>query len=126
MPAPDQVVCQSLTEHVKDWNTGEARIDRENRLVKNVALTGKESQNGYRYAEQALIDGLPLYENKPVFLDHAPSRAQPHQRSTRDLVGSVINVRYEAGRVRGDIRVIDTEAGARSWPWPNPTGRRLG
>ncbi len=26
-------------------------------------------------------------------------------------MGSVINVRYEAGRIKGDIRVIDTEAG---------------
>jgi hypothetical protein len=44
-------------------------------------------------------------------LDHANSRTQPHHRSTRDLVGSVVNVRYEHGRIRGDIRVIDTEAG---------------
>ncbi len=110
MPEPP-ATYQSLTEHIADWNTHEVRVDPQNRLVKNVALTGLESRNGYRYAEEALREALPLYENKPVFLDHAVSRTQPHQRSARDLVGSVVNVRYEEGRIRGDIRVIDTEAG---------------
>ena len=111
MPEPALADCQSLTEHIQDWKTREVEIDPENRFVRNVALTGRESKNGYRYSEQALIESLPLYENKPVFLDHSSSRTQPHQRSTRDLVGSVVNVRYENGRIRGDIRVIDTEAG---------------
>lgn len=108
---PETAQCQSLVERIADWKTREGRIDRENRLVKNVALTGTESKNGYRYSEEALQAGVPLYENKPVFLDHAASRSEPHQRSTRDLVGSIVDVRYEAGRIRGDIRVIDTEAG---------------
>lgn len=111
MPDVALVLCQPLSEHIHDWNTQEMRVDRESRIVLNVALTGPESTNGYRYAEAALIAGVPLYENRPVFLDHPHSPAQPHRRSTRDLVGSVINVRYEAGRIRGDIRVIDTEAG---------------
>ena len=111
MPEPALADCQSLTERIYDWKTREALVDQENRFVRNVALTGTESKNGYRYSEQALIESLPLYENKPVFLDHASSRTQPHQRSTRDLVGSVVNVRFQDGRVRGDIRVIDTEAG---------------
>ena len=111
MPETAHPACQSLTERIADWKTQEGWIDRENRLVKNVALTGTESKNGYRYSEQALKAGAPLYEHKPVFLDHAASPAQPHRRSTRDLVGSIVNVRYEAGRIKGDIRVIDTEAG---------------
>src|SRR5687768_16950739 len=111
MPDVALAVCQPLTEHIQDWNTQEMRVDRENRIVLNVALTGPESTNGYRYSELALIEGLPLYENRPVFLDHPQSQGQPHRRSTRDLVGSVVNVRYEHGRIRGDIRVIDTEAG---------------
>ncbi len=131
MPEPDLMVSQSsttdrttqstkhatehATEHITeqnpDWNTQEVFVDPENRLVKNVALTGQVSSNGYRYSEQALLEGLPLYEQKPVFLDHALARTSPHQRSTRDLVGTIVNVRYEAGRIRGDIRVLDTEAG---------------
>jgi hypothetical protein len=111
MPDVALAHCQPLTEHIQDWNTQEMRVDRENRIVLNVALTGPESTNGYRYSEQALIEGLPLYENRPVFLDHPHSHTQPHRRSTRDLVGSVVHVRYEDGRIRGDIRVVDTEAG---------------
>ncbi len=108
---PESPTCQTLTEHIADWIAHEVQVDPENRIVKNVALTGLESRNGYRYSEEALSKALPLYEQKPVFLDHAASRTHPHQRSTRDLVGSVVNVRYEGGRIRGDIRVIDTEAG---------------
>lgn len=111
MPDPAQAACHPLTEHIQDWKTQEGSVDSENRIVKNVALTGQESSNGYRYSGHALKEGLPLYENKPVFLDHPASRHQPHQRSTRDLVGSIINVRYDGGRIRGDIRIIDTEAG---------------
>ena len=125
MPEPPST-CQSLTEHIADWNTHEVRVDPQNRLVKNVALTGLESRNGYRYAEEALRDALPLYENKPVFLDHAASRTQPHQRSTRDLVGSVVHVRYEAGRIRGDIRVIDTEAGRTFFALAESNGPAVG
>jgi len=103
--------CQSLIEQIHDWQTEAGTVDAANRIVRNIALTGTESKNGYRYAEAALEAGVTLYENKPVFLDHPASPGKPHQRSTRDLVGSIVNVRFENKRVRGDIRVLDTEAG---------------
>jgi hypothetical protein len=100
----------TLTEHVADWHAGR-RVDTTHRIVRNVALTGGVSKNGYRYTEQALRRAAGLYENKPVFLDHARDRSRPHERSTRDLVGTIVNPRYEAGRIRGDIRVLDTDSG---------------
>ncbi|GAB4159732.1 MAG: hypothetical protein Tsb009_37030 [Planctomycetaceae bacterium] len=102
---------QQLVEHISDWNTGNVKIDESQRLVRNVALAGLKSKNGYRYSEQALRDAIQLYEGKPVFLDHAHNQSRPYERSTRDLVGSVINTRFEAGRVRSDIKVLDTESG---------------
>jgi hypothetical protein len=99
-----------ITEHIADWRA-ELLVDRANRLVKNVALTGTESVNGYRYSETALREALPHYDGKPVFLDHAKNLAKPFERSTRDLVGTVVNPRFAAGRVRGDIQTLDTEAG---------------
>lgn len=99
-----------ITEHIADWRA-ELLVDRTNRLVKNVALTGTESVNGYRYSEAALREALPQYDGKPVFLDHARNLAQPFDRSTRDLVGTVVNPRFETGRMRGDIQTLDTEAG---------------
>jgi hypothetical protein len=100
----------TLTEHITDWNS-QLQVDRAGRVVRNVALTGGRSKNGYRYSEPALRRAVPLYENKPVFLDHAGDRSRPHERSTRDLVGTIVNPRYDGGRIRGDIRVMDTDSG---------------
>jgi len=100
----------TLVEQSADWRS-ESRVDRAARLVSNVALAGPESKNGYRYAESALRSGAALYDRKPVFLDHAADARRPHERSTRDLVGSIIEPRFEGGRIRGDIQVLDTEAG---------------
>lgn len=100
----------ALTEQCADWRC-EARVQRAQRLVTNVALAGASSKNGYRYSESALREGARLYERKPVFLDHAPDRRRPQERSARDLVGSIVHPRFEAGRIRGDIQVLDTEAG---------------
>lgn len=100
----------TLIEHVADWHT-DLMVDRTNRTVRNVALTGVTSKNGYRYTEQALRAAAVLYEDKPVFLDHANDKSRPHERSTRDLVGTIVNPRYESGRIRGDIRVLDTDSG---------------
>ncbi len=100
----------TLVEHVADWHA-RSQVDRTNRLVRNIALTGGTSKNGYRYTEQALKDAVSLYEQRPVFLDHAADKSRPQERSTRDLVGSIVNPRWESGRIRGDIRVLDTDSG---------------
>jgi len=100
----------TLHETCENWNES-LNVDRENRLVLNVALSGQLSRNGYTYSHEALAAAATLYENKPVFLDHASQRLRPLERSTRDLVGSITNPRYISGRIRGDIRVLDTESG---------------
>jgi hypothetical protein len=100
----------TLTEIHADWRQDLA-VDPDQLLVSNVALTGRDSRNGYVYAESALRDAVALYDRKPVFLDHAADRTRPQERSTRDLVGSIVHPRFEDGRIRGDIRVLDTESG---------------
>lgn len=100
----------TLTERCQDWHQ-ELAIDAVNRLVKNVALTGGQSKNGYTYSESSLIDAVSLYADKPVFLDHASDRTRPQERSTRDLVGSIVNPRFHNHRIYGDLRVLDTESG---------------
>lgn len=99
-----------LCERLENWND-QVTVDSENRLVLNVALAGQSSRNGYRYTDEALRLAVGLYENRPVFLDHAANRQRPQERSTRDLVGSITNPQFTAGRIRGDIRVLDTESG---------------
>jgi hypothetical protein len=107
----DQATFEPLTEQVADWRSEQIHVDFESRLVTNVVLSGGVSRNGYRYAADALREAASLYERKPVFLDHAPQPARPLERSTRDLVGWVLNPRFEDGRIRGDIQALDTEAG---------------
>lgn len=103
-------MTDTLTEHVADWRA-QLAVDPVARLVQNVALTGRDSRNGYCYAESALRAALPLYDGKPVFLDHAVDRSRPRDRSTRDLVGTIESPRFEDGRVRADIRLLDTDSG---------------
>lgn len=110
VPGPELMTPDTLIEDLSDWSSRLA-IDSQARLVCNVALTGPDSKNGYHYSEAALREATPLYDQKPVFLDHAPDRLKPRDRSTRDLVGNIVNPRFEDGRIRGDIRVLDTESG---------------
>lgn len=79
--------------------------------MKNIVLSGGVSKNGHRYTEEALREAIAKYDQKPVFLDHASNVARPFERSTRDLVGTITQSRFEDGRIRGDIQVLDTEAG---------------
>ena len=104
-------MSEHLTEHVIDWRS-DVVVERTSRTIRNAALTGAESKNGYRYSDAALKGAVPLYENAPVFLDHPACAQRPRDRSARDLAGSVINVRFESGRLRGDLRALETEAGS--------------
>ena len=81
---------ESLIEHITDWRNAVV-VERASRTIRNVALSGTASQNGYRYAASALREARPLYENTPVFLDHPASVQRPRDRSARDLAGSVVN-----------------------------------
>ncbi|MBD3673481.1 MAG: hypothetical protein HUJ26_08135 [Planctomycetaceae bacterium] len=102
---------QQLTERITDWRSPTIEVDAASRWIRNIALAGRDSRNGYQYSQEALTDAVQLYEHKPVFLDHAERLTKPFERSTRDLVGSIVNARFEGDRIRGDIRVLDTEAG---------------
>jgi hypothetical protein len=94
----------------EEWSP-EATYDQEQRIVRNVLLCGNKSRNGYAIPESAFGSrAMSLYEGKPVFVNH--SDGNPKNRDLRDLVGYVQNVRMEAGRPRGDISVLETNAGA--------------
>lgn len=100
----------TLTEHVGDWRDG-LTIERDQRILKGIALVGPSSRNGYVYSEAALQGAVSLYEGRPVFLDHPADRTQPNNRSTKDLAGTIRNARFEAGRIRGDVHALDTDSG---------------
>ena len=121
-PAPPRRAPEPepLTERVADWRPEDsASVDAAARVVRGVALCGPTSRNGYAYPEAVLRAAAPLYEGAPVFLDHAetPPVGRPagrpfgRGRSARDYVGSVRDVRFEEGRLRGDVAALDTPAG---------------
>lgn len=100
-------------EHLREWADGwlaEATADRTQNLVRNVVLLGVESRNGYRYAREAMQQAAPLYEGRPVFIDHAET--QPTQRKLRNYAGQVVQPRFENDRLRGDLRLLGPNA---SW-----------
>ncbi|MCG6154892.1 hypothetical protein [Rubinisphaera margarita] len=102
---------ERLVESLPEWCVTSEQVDAEELCVADVVLAGPESRNGYRYSERALREAVPLYEGRPVFLDHAVNANRPYERSTRDLVGSVQNARFAEGKIRSEIRVLDTESG---------------
>jgi len=81
------------------------------KFVRNVALSGIKSKNGYEYAEKAYENAINLYEGASVFIDHQMSKLR--ERSVRDLVGHVQNPRWNNinKRMMGDISVLDTDSG---------------
>jgi hypothetical protein len=101
----------TLHERIEAWRTTESKIDSARRLVTGVVLVGAESKNGYRYSESALRQAVSLYEQRPVFIDHAAQPGRPLDRSLRDVIGTIVRARFEQGRVLGDIEVADTPAG---------------
>jgi hypothetical protein len=84
----------------------EAVAERAQHLVRNVVLLGPQSRNGYRYSAAAMQAALPLYENRPIFLDHADEQNSPTRRKLRDFAGQVLSPRYEGERLRGDLRLL--------------------
>lgn len=101
---------ETFTDHHADWAAEATLADG---LIRNVALCGNSSKNGYSIPSSAFGTEAHvriLYENKPVFIDH-PNPGRELNRSVRDLAGKVENVRFREGRPWGDIRVLDTESG---------------
>jgi hypothetical protein len=84
----------------------EATADREAHLVRNVVLLGPQSKNGYRYSAEAMRQAVPLYENRPIFLDHADEGSGPTRRKLRDFAGQIHEPRWEGERLRGDLRLL--------------------
>lgn len=101
----EDTVEDILSEVVVESEEGKPKI------VRNVALSGIKSKNGYEYAETAYQNAVTLYEGAPVFIDH--QAGNPRVRSVRDLAGSVQNPHWNniTKRMMGDISVLDTEPG---------------
>lgn len=105
---PGRIHCERLQSLAGDF-LAEAALDRGGGVVRNVALLGPESRNGYRYAASAIAEAAPLYAGRPLFIDH-PDQG-PTQRKLRDYAGQVLEPRVDGGRLRGDLRLLGPNAG---------------
>jgi hypothetical protein len=103
--------AEPVIERWEPWPTEAAEFDGSTQTLRNVVLSGGTSRNGHRYLPSALQAAVPLYDRKPVFLDHATNPLKPFDRSMRDLVGCIRNPRFVDGQIRGDIEILQTEAG---------------
>ncbi len=90
----------SLAEH---W-LAEACLERDAAIVRNVVLLGSSSRNGYLYRTEAMRQAAPLYDGRPVFIDHP--EGSPLQRRLRDFAGQVLHPRLEGDRLRGDLKLL--------------------
>lgn len=80
------------------------RVNREAGVIRGVRVCGESSVNGRRYPLAVLRQALPLYEGCRVYADHDYS-PRGDDRSLRDWVGVLENVKIERNAVRGDLRL---------------------
>lgn len=107
--APSRLHWETLSDTAGDF-LAEAAVARAENLVRGVALLGPQSRNGYHYTAAAMEAAVPLYQSRPLFIDH-PDQG-PTQRKLRDFAGQVLNPRFENQRLRGDLRLLGPNA-----PW---------
>lgn len=107
-PTMESTMSQAKAAETVQWlaehSLAEAVIEREAAVVRNVVLLGWSSRNGYQYRLEAMRQAVPLYEGRPVFIDH-PQRS-PTQRPLRDFAGQVLQPRFEGEKLWGDLRLL--------------------
>jgi len=109
-----------IREAIIDRQFVENSIDKEARIIKNVAILRPTSSNTYikgtkgtKFSEQALKDIAKLITGKKFYIDHASEsedRDNRGVRKTSDLAGYFENGRLENNVVRADIHYLKTNA----------------
>lgn len=84
-------------------------VDRDAGVIRHAKILGRTSKNngGNRiYSDKALSEAAKLYEGIGVNTDHPGSDAPNKNRSVRDALGWIENVKVEADGVYGDLHVL--------------------
>jgi hypothetical protein len=80
-------------------------VDRVNGVIRNAKICGFESKNNRVYTEEALRNGVHLYEGAPVNIDHLTD-GDAHRRLT-DRLGKITNPRFVEGvGIVGDFQIL--------------------
>ena len=83
------------------------RVDRDNRVIHDVKILGRQSRNGRVYTEQAMAEAAALYDGCDVNIDHPATGESTHSRRLADGFGALRNVRLAADAVFGDLHYFD-------------------
>ena len=79
-----------------------SKVDRENMVIRDVAVLGEKSTNNRRYTERAMNDAVRVFENAKAFLAHSTK-----ERKLSELLGFFKNLRIAENKVRGDFHLVD-------------------
>jgi hypothetical protein len=93
----------------------DARLNGPAGLLRGVTVLGLSSRNRRRYTPEAVASALALYQGALVNLDHPDRPDTP--RSVRDRFGRLVNVRFEGGRVKADLRYNPEHPFAATLEW---------
>ena len=104
-----------LKEEVLSSPLVEARLDRERNIIRGISLLSTVSRNGRRYTEEALKKAIPLFEGAKTFANHPKPAERGEVRDVRDLIGRCFNIRYEEGKLKGDLEVLESH---KDWVFP--------
>jgi len=91
---------------------GDIKIDKENKMIRGIALINSRAQNGRRwYGADILRGAVSMFEGAKSYIDHPKDGEETEIRSIGELLGRVVNVRAEntgenAARLRADLQVF--------------------
>lgn len=123
MPKTEMPPTKLMTE---SYFTGQGKVDRENKVIRDVKLVGKQSKWGYTYTDSALKEAVPLYEGVPVYENHAKRDGkESSERLVEDKVGWIENVRWRADGNYGDFHFLESHPHTGmflEWAERNPKG----
>jgi hypothetical protein len=83
------------------------RVDRDNKVIHDVKILGRQSRNGRVYSDQAMAEAAALYDGCDVNIDHPAEGENAASRRLADGFGALRNVRIEADAVFGDLHYFD-------------------
>lgn len=95
---------------------GAGRVDRDQGIIRGVKILGARSPNrhgtdatnGTEYLPEAMRNAAPLYNGRPVNLDHPPKDRPGKDRSAYDRLGKIANVQVRADGIYGDLHCLKT------------------
>lgn len=97
---------QSATVRLIEFTSvADARVDRAQAMIRDVRVLGLESSNKNVYAAAAIAKAIPLYEQAMVHLNHPPRGREQEVRRYEERIGRLVNVRVDAGGLRGDLSI---------------------